>query len=518
MKPTSKRSLQWLLTAVLLIGLGFLLGTLRVDIFTFAQDDTTPIYDGPNVVEKRPDESIAVAQQLENAFNFAAERVRPAVVTVYTEKKVEARPFPSPFFRGEQFERFFDDMFPEREGRSRRVTGLGSGVIIRENGYIITNFHVIKDVDEIQVKLNNDEQIDAEIVGSDPKTDLAVLKIDRTQLPTAEFTNSSEVKVGQWAIAIGSPFHLRNTVNIGHVSATHRSITSPRQNTSQFQDFIQTDAAINRGNSGGPLVDIEGRVIGINTMIQSTSGGSQGIGFAVSSDLARRTANDLIEHGEVKRPWLGVVIQQLEDEVRKEHFGEEAGVVVSQVVEGSPAEKAGIQQGDFITHFDGKRLKSTADLQNEVLSHTVDDKVTITLKRNEETLELSTTLAELPDDPSAAASPQQEPSQQDPQMIEPLGMELEAISPERSEEFGLKRKQPFFQVKEVSPRSPARRRGVKPGALILEVDRRSFSSVQELSGYLKEKVERGGDNALLLINQDGTYFYHAFPLMGSETK
>lgn len=518
MKPTSKRSLQWLLTAALLIGVGFLLGTLRVDIFSFAQNNNTPVYDGPNVEKNRPDESIAVAKQLEDAFHFVANRARPAVVTVYTEKEVERRRFPSPFFRGQQFERFFDDMFPEREGRSRRVTGLGSGVIIRENGHILTNFHVIKDVDEIQVKLNNDEQIDAEIVGTDPKTDLAVLKVDRTGLPTAEFTRSSEVKVGQWAIAIGSPFHLRNTVNIGHVSATHRSITSPRQDSSQFQDFIQTDAAINRGNSGGPLVDIEGRVIGINTMIQSTSGGSQGIGFAVSSDMARRTANDLIEHGEVKRPWLGVVIQQLEDEVREEHFSEEAGVIVSQVIEESPAHQAGIQQGDFITHFDGKRVKTTADLQNEVLSHTVDDEVTITLKRKDETKQVTTTLAELPNNPSSAVSPQQEPDKQQSQMIKPLGMKLESIGPERAEEFGLRRKQPFFRVKEVSPRSPARRRGIKPDALILEVDRRSFSSVEKLSRYLEEKVERGGDNALLLINQDGTYFYHAFPLMKTRSE
>lgn len=510
MNNVTTKNLRWIFTAVVLLSFGFILGTLRVDVLTFAQNDSAQ-YQGPSVAQEKPEKALQVAQQLERAFSYAARRAQPAVVTVYTQKEVQIGGARSPFGPRSPFDRFFEDMFPEREDRSREVTGLGSGVIIRSNGYILTNYHVIKDVDEISIKLQNDERIQAELVGSDPKTDLAVIKIDRSDLPTADFADSSKVKVGQWAIAIGSPFHLQNSVSIGHVSATHRSIEAmPGQNSIQYQDFIQTDAAINQGNSGGPLVDIEGNIIGINTMIQSTSGGNQGIGFAVSSDLASRTASDIIEYGHVKRPWLGVAIQELDPDVREEHFGEQSGVIVSEVIGGSPADEAGIQQGDLITHFNGETVESPLELQQSVLAQSIGDDVTITIKREGEQMELSTELAELPDQPGTPQTSETDTTE--PTMLNKLGLNLSVVSSDESSEYGLRRDHPVFVVEGVQSGSPAAGIGLRRGHVIISADRRAFDSVETLNDYLAEKSESGASSVLLLVKQEDSFFYKALPL------
>jgi len=508
MNRMSSRNLRWLFTAVVLLSFGFILGTIRADIFTFAQNEQA--YEGRSAQTSAPTKALQTARNMEKAFQFVAQKAQPSVVTVYTQKEVKVQPFPSPF-KGKPFHRFFDEMFPDRDSRSREITGLGSGFIIREDGYIVTNYHVIKDVDEIQVKLDNDEREKASIVGTDPKTDLAVIKVERTGLPSINFAQSEDVHVGQWAIAIGSPFHLPNSVSIGAVSATHRSITTTARNSIQYQDFIQTDAAINRGNSGGPLLNIDGNVVGVNTMIQSTSGGNQGIGFAISANLAQRTAKDLIQHGHVKRPWLGVAIQELDPEVREEHFGEEHGVIVAQVVKNSPAEEAGIKQGDLITKFDGNSVDGPGDLQQKVLSHSIGDRVTVTLKRDGETKNIKTTLAKLPEDTTMRASrPDETPSQTS--NLNKLGLQLRNIDPRRSGEFGIQRDQPFFVVESVQPGSPAHQQGIREDQVILEVDRRTFDSVDELNQYITQRMEENASSVLFLIRSEGNYIYRPLQL------
>lgn len=501
--------LQVLILAVVLLFGGFILGVTQfeVDVFSFAQSNgssvTEKAYEGENPDPARPEESLNVAKQIEDAFAYASKQARPAVVTIFTRKEVSVPGFPFQTPRGnDRFNDFFRRFFDVPESRSREVTGLGSGVIIRSDGYVLTNHHVIAQADEIEVMLDNRESVKAEVVGSDKESDLAVLKVDRTELPALDFADSDKLRVGEYAIAIGSPFQMQNSVSVGHVSALHRAINAKR-----FEDLIQTDAAINRGNSGGPLINIEGEIIGINTLILSEgSRGSQGVGFAISSNLASRTAEDLIEFGKVKRPWLGVVIQEITSEMA-EHVDVKEGVIVAEVKDGSPADEAGLEAGDIITEFNGKNLRTPHDLQRRVLAQNIGEDVSVTIKNQDgETRNVTVELAELPGDDGGEAekTPQPEDDQPDQNLSQELGLKLDELSEKQAQELGLPR--PVVRVEGVQRGSPANEARLQRGDIILRVARQPVASLEKLNKLLNHLKEQGKNKALLHVRRDSNFF------------
>ncbi|MFB6355739.1 MAG: PDZ domain-containing protein [bacterium] len=496
-----------ILGAVFLLFTGFIIGTLQVDFFSIAKPDDKK-YTGEQVPKDRPKQAIQSARNIEDAFNYAASRVRPAVVTIYTQKNVKVRRgFPFQFGPGSPapddplFRRFFGE--PRTE--TRKVRGLGTG---------------IKDVDEINVMLNNNQSVEAEIVGTDPMgngTDLAVIKIDRTNLPTVSFANSDEITPGDWSIAIGSPFQLENSVSVGHVSATQRSVSiggniQPNNNNAnmpRFGHMIQTDAAINKGNSGGPLVNIEGEVIGVNTMIHSTSGGSQGIGFAIASNIAQRVSNELIEYGRVRRPWMGVVIETLSEKALKEHFDEQHGVIVSRVVEGSPAQNAGIKHGDLIVKFDGKTVNSPAQLQKQVWNQDIGDEVDLVVNRNGTRKTLTMKLDKMPGQ-TDKASTQQKSESLEP--LEAVGLNVITVEPEEANSPILRIERPVLRVSSVKSNSPAEQAGLQREDLILEVDGKPIEEPDELSDHLENQMEEGASTVLIRLNRGHNIFHATLPL------
>ncbi len=307
------------------------------------------------VPNEPPPAELAHAKALSRAFQWAAKKVDPSVVHIAQINKVMMR-----------------RSFFERGQMQEQQTGVGTGVIVADNGYILTNNHVVEGAEALNVKLIDDREFSARIIGTDPATDLAVIKIDQANLPTAEWGDSDELEVGEWVIAIGSPFGLSNTVTAGIVSATGRTSLSPRNaprgmsfaqaGATSFQDFIQTDAAINPGNSGGPLINLDGKVVGINSQIATRSGGSDGIGFSIPTTIARPVMETLIEHGEVKRGWLGVTLG-VEPVARN---GRVQGVPVAGVVERGPAAAAGLREGDLITKYRGRPVGSENRLRNAI--------------------------------------------------------------------------------------------------------------------------------------------------------
>jgi serine protease Do len=494
-----------LIFAIVMLSAGFLVGVSQHanDIFLNASESGGPVYKGPVVQDGQPTEALGLAKQLEKAIGYAARQVQPAVVTIFTRKKIKGNAFPfSPQFR----DPFFKDFFNEQFNIPREVTNLGSGMIIREDGYILTNHHVVEQADEIEVQLANETQMTAELVGSDKHADLAVIKIDMSDLPAIKFADSDKVKTGQWAIAVGAPFQLKNTVSVGHISATHRAVDAMR-----YEDFIQTDAAINQGNSGGPLVNIEGKVVGVNTMIISgAQRGNVGIGLAISSNMARRTAEDLIEYGEVRRPWMGVMIQKLTPEMA-EKFEHDQGVLVAEVVENSPADKAGLRQGDLIIEFDGKTVESPHDLQRRVTSKKTGSKIAIRIDRAGEIKQLEVTLEVAPG--AGKKTRRKKTKQDEDNIVNEMGLVLSEIPPEQArQKYGIRPARTVLLVEEVQRGSLAQRHGLEPGAVIVEVDRRNINGLDEFIDYLEEKQAAGEEGILLLIKQRDHFIYQLMPL------
>lgn len=506
------RSNEWdrqkvLFLAVLTLSFGFLLGTLHYDynLFGWAQTTASGQQAQPQKVNRdmeKPEAALATAKKLEKAFHYATSQVRPAVVSIVTRATITQRRKRVPNFPGFQdpfFRRFFN------RPRRRQAEGLGSGLIIRSNGYILTNRHVVEKADEIEVDLGPRETAKATVEATDPNTDLAVIKVDRTGLPTAEFADSDKVKVGQYAIAIGAPFHYKNSVSFGQISALHRSIGK-----NQYEDLLQTDAAINPGNSGGPLVDIDGKVIGINTAIAAEGArGNQGIGFAISANMAKNTANDLIEYGKPRRPWLGVKIQQVTPEMA-EHFDNKSGVVIAEVLENSPAAQAGLQQGDLIIEFEGEPINSPGDLQRMVLSRSIDEAVSLTVDRGGEAKQLTVKLGMVPEESTTKSSR----STPESGILDKLGLKLEKIPPEQAaEKHGIQPPRTVLKITAVSPGGPAARKGLQDNDLIVEVDRQQIPGLEEFASYLKEKKEAGEENVLLLVKHEGSYYWRILPLL-----
>ena len=423
-----------------------------------------------------------------------AKALRPAVVNVNTTQQIEqgGRRSPSPFRgpRGEDdpFQEFMRRFFGEGPSRPRQAQSLGSGFIIHPDGYIVTNNHVVENATDIRVKLEDGKEYKATVVGRDPKTDLALIKIDATGLPVAPFGDSNKLEVGEPVMAIGNPFGLDATVTTGIVSAKGRVIGE-----GPYDDFIQTDASINRGNSGGPLINTRGEVVAINTAIFSPTGGSIGIGFAIPINQAKTILPQLQAKGTVTRAWLGVSIQQVTPDLAKTlALGEPRGALVADVVADSPAAKAGMKQGDVITEFDGKPVKSSHDLPRIVADTPVGKNVAVKVLREGKETTVRAMLAVL-DEQHLASRSGGAPARAK------LGMALQDITPEMAQGLGLKEPRGVV-VTQIEPGSPADAAGLQVGDVILEVNRAKVRNLREA----QQALEKGGpDRGTLLLVKRG---------------
>jgi serine protease Do len=452
----------------------------------------------------------SIAAQARNApdsFADLAEKLLPSVVNISTTQTLEDG-------GEEEFEEFFKEFF-ERRGQipppgHRRASSLGSGFIIDKSGYIVTNHHVVAEADEIKVRLHDDTTLEAELIGSDEKTDLALLKVKTSKsLPAASWGDSDETRIGDWVVAIGNPFGLGGTVTAGIVSARQRDI-----NAGPYDDFIQTDAAINRGNSGGPMFNLDGDVIGVNTAIYSPSGGSIGIGFAIPSTLARNVVQQLREFGEVRRGWLGVRIQTVTDELAEGlHLKRARGALVAAVTEGGPAEAAGIKQGDVILEFDGREVGEMRKLPRMVAETPIGKDVKVEVWRKGEPLEITVELGEL--DEALLASAETGPVERDSGSkgsIPDLGLSLGSLTPDLRQQFGLEESTEGVVVTGVDNDSAAAEKGLRPGDVIVEVDQEPVSSPKEVSERVANAKDGGYRVVTLLVLRQGDYQWIAVRL------
>ena len=437
---------------------------------------------------------------LEDAFTTVAERVNPTVVQVRAEKVVANRPAGNPF-EGTPFEDFFG---PNMQGEQppRRSQGLGSGVIARPDGYIITNNHVIDGADELQVELFDGTILDAEIVGADPFSDLAVIRIDADDLPYVSFAQVEDVRVGEWVMAFGSPLSadLSNTVTAGIVSALGR--LRGAQDGYGVQNFIQTDAAINPGNSGGPLIDLQGRLVGINTAIITRTGGYQGIGFAIPVDVVKNVTDQLIERGNVERARLGVQYTPATQALIDALDLPRGAAQVRSVVPGSAADEAGVREGDVIVAINGDQLGNHLELTQKVSSLRPGDTITLTVNREGDTERIEVQLGTATDEPLAAAGSPRGDGTAEPASMEALGLELSALTPQLRERLSLEDDVQGVLVADVDAESEAfREANIRRGMVIVEADRKPVRSIADFQAIYDAIDE--GDSFLVRLQEPG---------------
>ncbi|WP_235829929.1 Do family serine endopeptidase [Algihabitans albus] len=443
----------------------------------------------------------AAAQPQGAPISFAdlADQLLPTVVNISTTQVVE---------RGDQedFEEMFREFF-ERRGQGappprRRANSLGSGFIIDPEGYVVTNNHVIAEADTVEVVLSDDTTYEAEIIGSDPETDLALLKVNPTSpLPSTIWGNSNSVRVGDWVLAVGNPFGLGGSVTAGIVSARGRDI-----NAGPYDDFLQTDAAINRGNSGGPMFNLDGEVIGINTAIFSPSGGSIGIGFAVPSAIAQNVIDSLRRFGEVRRGWLGVRIQTVTEELAGELAlpPPATGAYVANVIDGGPAQSAGIVQGDVIITFDDRPVADTRGLVRMVAETSVGRDVDVVIWREGSRQTMQVNLGQRDAEALAAAAPPP-PDPEEVRDLPALGLSLGVMTDERRETFALEEGVGGVIVTEVDSGGSAEEKGLQPGDVIVEVDQERVATPDEVESYVEQAREAERRSLTLLVYRGGEY-------------
>ncbi len=443
---------------------------------------------------------LAEARSAPDSFADLVEGLLPGVVNISTTQKVEARGPDLPQFPpGSPFEDFFKEFFERQkpEQRQRKATSLGSGFIIDQSGYVVTNNHVIEDSEEIKVILHDGKEVEAELVGRDSKTDLALLKVDTDEPLTAlKWGDSSKTRVGDWIVAIGNPFGLGGTVTAGIVSARARDI-----NAGPYDDFIQTDASINRGNSGGPMFNLDGEIIGINTAIFSPSGGSIGIGFAIPSNMAKNVIRQLQEHGHTKRGWLGVRIQSVTDEIADSlGLGEPRGALVASVTEDSPAQAAGIEQGDVILTFDGKDVEEMRRLPRIVAETEIGRAVDVVVWRKGKKENLEVKVGELDEESAQEASVPADSGDQG-ESLESLGLSLSTVTDEYRRQFDIGEDVSGVLVTDVGAESPAGEKGIRPGDVILEVGQEPVAKPSEVAEKVDAAKKAGRKSVLLLLQR-----------------
>jgi serine protease Do len=445
-----------------------------------------------------------------NGFTDVAKAVTPAVVNITTVigEKISGRngeselrdrmeeffggpngPF-GPKFRGPQ-----GPMDP-RGPRGPHASGQGSGVIVSPDGYVLTNNHVIDGAREVTVTLPDKREFQGKIVGTDPKTDLAVVKIDGKNLPTIPWGDASKLQVGEYVLAVGNPFGLNSTVTLGIVSALGRG----RMGITQYEDFIQTDAAINPGNSGGALVNTKGELVGINTAIFSQSGGYQGVGFAVPTSMGQPIYDSLLKHGKVVRGFLGIGIQDLNQDLANSfRLKDGKGALVTDVREDSPADHAGLQQGDVITSYHGSPVEDAVALQRMVTKTTVGSKVPMTVMRDGREKELTVTIGEQPGEAKIAKA------EGDDKEYAFAGVAVQDLDRDTAKDLGIKGKTQGVVVTSVEPDSGADKAGLMPGDVIREINRQPVKSVKEFE-KISSAVKKG-ENVLMLINRRGASLF-----------
>jgi serine protease Do len=445
--------------------------------------------------------SIDILTQLSEAQSEVAAVATPSIVNISTTRLITSRDeTPFDLFDDPFFKRFFGDQFPQPNvPKEHKEQSLGSGVIVSEDGYIVTNNHVIEKAQEIKVLLSNKKDYKAKLIGADPKTDIAVIKIDGKGLTPLPWGDSNKLKVGEIVFAIGNPFALNQTVTMGVISAVGRANVG----IADYEDFIQTDAAINPGNSGGALINARGELIGINTAILSRTGGYQGIGFAVPSSMAKQVMDSLLKHKKVVRGWLGVSIQEVTSDLAEE-FGVKdlKGALVSGVMKGSPAEKAGIKQGDVILQFNGKEIEDTGHLRNSVSQTPINTTVKVKLFRDKKEVDVEVQIAELPKklaESSSRGQEQEEGSEEESSAL--AGLVVRELTPDLARRFGYDEQEKGVLVLKAESGSRVFEAGVRQGDIILQINQKNIASLDE---YKKaaSKIKKK-DRILLLIRRKG---------------
>jgi serine protease Do len=430
-------------------------------------------------------------------FVTLAKKMRPLVVNISTTQVSEARgagqEFGSPFGEDDQFNDFWRRFFggPAPRGGQQRQRSLGSGFIIDGDGSILTNNHVVENASKIVVKLSDDQEYEAKVIGRDAKTDIAVIKINaKSSLPAANFGDSDKLEVGEWVVAIGNPFGLDSTVTSGIVSAKGRHIGQ-----GPYDNFIQTDASINPGNSGGPLINLRGEIVGINTAIFSRTGGNMGIGFAIPINLVKELLPQLRGKGKVTRGFLGVLIQKVTPEIAESLGVDKAqGALVANVSKDGPADKAGVKVGDVIVEFDGKEVKDSGDLPIIVARTPVDKKVRMKVVREKKEVVLAVAVGELKDEEVVASAPEKGE----------LGLTVQRLTPQMAESLGLEKSEGVV-VSAVEPGSAADDAGIRRGDVLMEIDRRPIRSLDE---YRKSvaAIKKGRGVLFLVRRGESTLF------------
>ena len=476
--------------------------------FNFATNSTNlslPDYD--TNVTSAENRAIASLKDMNDAIVDIAEKTNPAVVTITTQKTQEVRVM-DPFA---MFRNPFQQPGPQTREYTQR--GLGSGVIISEEGYILTNNHVIDNTDEIKVRLFNGDEVDAELVGTDPDTDIAVLKVDINNIPTVTMGNSDNAKVGSFVLAIGSPLSedLAHTVSFGIVSARGRSIGLIRNSQGDlgFEDFIQTDAAINPGNSGGALIDMNGELVGINSAIASRSGGNDGIGFAIPINLAKRIMDDLIENGTVSRGYLGMYTAGEVDQTMALGLGLDnvkGGIIVGQVEEDGPADKAGLQEEDIIVSLDGEELKGWDAFRTKIAGFRPGEKVTLGVIRDGNEVKIAVTLGVRPGNEIVSNTVQKE------DISQKLGFQVTDLTSEIKRQLNLDNEVEGVVVSQLSESSNAYERGLRKGDVITAVKRKKVETAKEFYKEIEKNADRGDKVVLLSVERENLKQFIAFEI------
>jgi serine protease Do len=447
------------------------------------------------------DSVVAPALQLEKAFAAVAAHVKPAVVSVYSEKVVKFQAPELPFPFGDDFFRqFFGQQFRSPRGHPREYKvpqrGMGSGMIIDKQGHILTNYHVVSEGEKLKVRLADKREFEAEIVGTDPRSDVAIIKIKGKvpdDLPAVDLGDSDALQVGDLVIAVGAPFGLTQTVTQGIISATGRQDVG----ISDYEDFLQTDAPINPGNSGGPLVNMRGEVIGMNSAIATNIGQFAGVGFAIPVNMIKTMLPTLIKGGKITRGMLGVVIQDVNEDLAKQfHLSEAKGALVSQVNKNSPAAEAGIKVGDVIVRYNRKEVEDTRQLRNLVAGTAPGSSVSIEVIRNGKHESLTATIGKLSaETPAAGAAPSGGGDQ-----LASLGLRVQTLTRQLAQQYGLENEKGVV-ITAVQDGSVASMAGLQAGDLIVEADRQTVTNVTELESVLAKSKNK--DRVLLLVKRKG---------------